>query len=55
MKAFMLLVLSSYSICQKYDSIDLVNLSSVIASEAKQSLRFAKGLLRRPPEADSSQ
>ena len=37
----------NYSDCQKYVPIELVNLSKVIASEAKQSLRLTKGLLRR--------
>ena len=46
---------TNYSGCQKYVPIELVNLSKVIASEAKQSLRFCKRLLRRPPQADSSQ
>ena len=39
--------LDYYSNCQKYVPIDLANLSKVIASEAKQSLRFSKRLLRR--------
>jgi hypothetical protein len=34
-------------ICQKYVPIDLANPAKVIASEAKQSLRFSKRLLRR--------
>jgi len=37
----------NYSNCQKYVPIDLANLLKVIASEAKQSLRFSKRLLRR--------
>ncbi|MGD8393356.1 MAG: hypothetical protein PVH74_17615, partial [Desulfobacterales bacterium] len=46
--------LENYSGCQKYVPIELVNLSKVIASEAKQSLRFCKRLLRRKaPRNDS--
>jgi hypothetical protein len=37
----------NYRNCQKYVPLDLANLSKVIASEAKQSLRFSKRLLRR--------
>jgi len=44
-----------YSNCQKYVPIDLANYSKVIASGAKQCLRLSKILVRRPPEADSSQ
>jgi hypothetical protein len=36
-----------YNNCQKYFPIGLANLSTVIASEAKQSLGFSKRLLRR--------
>jgi hypothetical protein len=44
----------NYSGCQKYVPIELVNLSKVIASEAKQSPRFCKRLLRRKaPRNDS--
>jgi hypothetical protein len=43
-----------YSGFQKYVPIEFVNLSKVIASEAKQSLRFCKRLLRRKaPRNDS--
>ena len=34
-------------ICQKYVPIDIAIPAKVIASEAKQSLRFSKRLLRR--------
>jgi hypothetical protein len=44
----------TYNDCQKYAPVDLANLSKVIASEAKQSLRFSKRLLRRyTPRNDS--
>jgi hypothetical protein len=39
--------LEYYSNGKKYIPLDLANLSKVIASEAKQSLRFSKRLLRR--------
>jgi hypothetical protein len=49
-----MLVNRFYSGCQKYVPIELVNLSKVIASEAKQSPRFCKRLLRRKaPRNDS--
>jgi hypothetical protein len=36
-----------YSGCYKYVPVDLANYSKVIASEAKQSLKLPKRLLRR--------
>ena len=48
------MVARNYSGFQKYVPIEFVNLSKVIASEAKQSLRFCKRLLRRKaPRNDS--
>jgi hypothetical protein len=44
---FLFLFLDFYNNCQKCVPIDLANLSKVIASEAKQSLRVSKRLLRR--------
>jgi hypothetical protein len=46
-----------YSNCQNYVPIDLANLSKVIASEAKQSIKVSKRLLRRkaPTRLSSSQ
>ena len=38
---------ADYTNCHKYVPIDLATLSKVIASEAKQSLRVCKRLLRR--------
>jgi hypothetical protein len=38
---------ANYRNCQKYVPLDSANLSKVIASEAKQSLRLSKRLLRR--------
>jgi hypothetical protein len=46
--------LLNYNGCQKYVPIELADLSKVIASEAKQSLRASKRLLRRlAPRNDS--
>jgi hypothetical protein len=42
-----MIALLNYSGCQKYNPIDIANPSTVIASEAKQSLRVCKRLLRR--------
>jgi hypothetical protein len=43
----LIFVYAGYNNYQKHVPIDLTCLSSVIASEAKQSLRLSKGLLRR--------
>ena len=49
-----MIALLNYSGCQKYIPIDIANPSKVIASEAKQSPRFCKRLLRRKaPRNDS--
>jgi hypothetical protein len=46
--------LNIYNDCQKYVPMDLAHYSKVIASEAKQSLRLSKRLLRRfAPRNDS--